>query len=77
MNLFAVSCVRLNLVEVLLPGSIGLGPLLIKGSAGLEIGLFRDPRLIPPCNECFFPPCEFPLQHEELLNRRVRRCCHI
>jgi hypothetical protein len=76
-NLIAVSCVSLNLVEVLLSGNIDLGPLLINGSAGLEIGLFRDPRLVPPCSECFFLSREFPLPHEELLNHCVQRRCRI
>jgi hypothetical protein len=70
-NLLAASSVSLNLVEVVLPGSIGLGPLLIKGSAGLDKGLFGDPRLILPHEECFLPMREFPLPGEELLNGRV------
>jgi hypothetical protein len=76
-NLIAVSCVSLNLVEVLMSGNIGLSPLLINGSAGLEIGLFRDLCLIPPCSECFFLSREFPLPREELLNHHVQRRCHI
>jgi hypothetical protein len=72
--------VDLYLVEVLLPSSLGLGPLRVKGGADLGEGFLRDPRLLFPCDKGFLPPCKLLPSHEErllhLLNHRHRRHCH-
>jgi hypothetical protein len=69
----ATSGVSLHLVEVHRPGSIGLGPLRVKGSADLEDGLFQNPRHILPCSKGFLPSCELPVLHNELLHRYSQR----
>jgi hypothetical protein len=69
-NLPIASSVLCYPVKVLLPGSLDLGPLLIKRSANLGKGLLRDPRLLLPCDRGLFPPGELPLQGEEFLDYR-------
>jgi hypothetical protein len=64
-----VSGVSLHLVEVILSGSIDLGPLYVKGSVDLDESLFRNSRLIHPRGKGIFPLCEHPLPRKELLHR--------
>jgi hypothetical protein len=58
--MLAMSSVSLHIVEVHLLGSIGLGPLRIKGDSDLDEGLLRNPRLILPHGEGFLPLHELP-----------------
>jgi hypothetical protein len=74
-NVPAASGVLGHLVKLLLPGSLVLGPLIIKRSADLGKGLLRDPHLLLPRGEGLFPLGELPLLGEEFLNYRGRRCC--
>jgi hypothetical protein len=59
-NLLAVSSVLRYLLTVLLPGSLGLGPLLNKRSTVLGKGLLGDPRLLLPLGEDLFPLGKLP-----------------
>jgi hypothetical protein len=56
----AASGVLDYLVKLLLPGSLVLGPLIIKRSADLGKGLLRDPHLLLPRGEGLFPLGELP-----------------
>jgi hypothetical protein len=66
--------VGLYLVKVLLPSSLGLGPLRVKGGADLGEGFLRDPRFLFPRGNGFLPPRKLLLSREEqllhLLNHR-------
>jgi hypothetical protein len=68
-----MSGVLRHLVKVLLPGSLGLGPLLIKRSIDLGKGLLRDPHLLLHRGEGLFPLGELPLPGEELIDYHARR----
>jgi hypothetical protein len=75
-NLPTASGVLRHLVKVLLPGSLGLGPLLIKRSTDLGKGLLGDPHLLLPRDEDLFPLGELPLPGKEFLDCHGRRCHH-
>jgi hypothetical protein len=68
------------LVKVLLPSSLGLILLRIKGGADLGDDFLRDPHFLFPCGKGFLSPCKLFLSREEqllhLLNchRRRHRC---
>jgi hypothetical protein len=64
------------LVKVLLSGSLGLGPLLIKRSTDLGKGLLGDPHLLLPRDEDLFPLGELPLLGKEFLDCHGQRCHH-
>jgi hypothetical protein len=66
--MLTVSGVSLYLVKVLLPSSLGLGPLRVKGGAELDEGLLGDPLLLLTHSEGFLLSCEFPLSCKEPLN---------
>jgi hypothetical protein len=67
------------LVKVLLPGSLSLGPLRIKGGTDLGKGFLRDPCFLFPHDKGFLPPRKFLLSREEqllhLLNHHRRMRC--
>jgi hypothetical protein len=57
----------LYLVAVLLPSSLGLGPLRIMGGTDLGEGFLRDPFLLLPHHKGFFSPRKLLLSCEEQL----------
>jgi hypothetical protein len=59
--------VGLYLVQVLLPSSLGLGLLRVKGGADLGEGFLKDPCFLFPRGKGFLPPCKLLLSHEERL----------
>jgi hypothetical protein len=71
--------VGLYLVKVLLPSSLSLGPLHVKGDADLDEGFLIGPRFLFPHDEGFLPSRKLILSREEqllyLLNshRHMRR----
>jgi hypothetical protein len=66
--------VGLYIVKVLLPSSLGQGPLHVKGGADLCEGFLGDPCFLFPHDEGLLPPRTLLLSHEDqllhLLNRR-------
>jgi hypothetical protein len=68
--------VSLYLVEVLLPSSLVLGPLLVKSGTGLGEGFVGNSCLLLPRGEGFLPLCELTLPRKELLNHHSQRPRH-
>jgi hypothetical protein len=66
-----------DLVEVLFPSSLCLGPLCVEVSADLGKGSLRNPHLLFPRGEGLLPPHKLPLSCEEqflqVLNHRYSR----